>query len=224
MPKRLSDTQKKEIIKGFLNGESIDNLSENFGYTKLTISRNIKKSIGSELFNNLNKNLKSSKEVNLNKENVNTNYSYKEKPLANKNISEGADNQVFPEDNSLQDTSFIEIPPLDFQIDVESRKEVSSIPIDEITLPKVVFMIVYKKIELETKLLKDYPEWQFLPEKDLNSKTIEIYSELKDAKRDCKKDQKVIKIPNTNVFKKVSKIMIAKGISKLISDKQLIAF
>ena len=224
MPKRLSDTQKKEIIKGFLNGESIDNLSENFGYTKLTISRNIKKSIGSELFNNLNKNLKSSKEVNLNKENVNTNYSNKEKPLANKNISEGADNQVFPEDNSLQDTSFIEIPPLDFQIDVESRKEVSSIPIDEITLPKVVFMIVYKKIELETKLLKDYPEWQFLPEKDLNSKTIEIYSELKDAKRDCKKDQKVIKIPNTNVFKKVSKIMIAKGISKLISDKQLIAF
>ena len=224
MPKRLSDTQKEEIIKGFLNGESIDNLSENFGYTKLTISRNIKKSIGSELFNNLNKNLKSSKEVNLNKENVNTNYSNKEKPLANKNISEGADNQVFPEDNSLQDTSFIEIPPLDFQIDVESRKEVSSIPIDEITLPKVVFMIVDKKIELETKLLKDYPEWQFLPEKDLNSKTIEIYSELKDAKRDCKKDQKVIKIPNTNVFKKVSKIMIAKGISKLISDKQLIAF
>ena len=224
MPKRLSDTQKKEIIKGFLNGESIDNLSENFGYTKLTISRNIKKSIGSELFNNLNKNLKSSKEVNLNKDNLNTNYLNKEKPLANKNISEEVDNQGFAEDNLLQDTSFIEIPPLDFQIDVESRKEVSSIPIDEITLPKVVFMIVDKKIELETKLLKDYPEWQFLPEKDLNSKTIEIYSELKDAKRDCKKDQKVIKIPNTNVFKKVSKIMIAKGISKLISDKQLIAF
>ena len=224
MPKRLSDTQKKEIIKGFLNGESIDNLSENFGYTKLTISRNIKKSIGAELFNKLNKNLKSSREVNLIEDNLKKNYLNKEKPLANKNISEGADNQVFPEDNSLQDTSFIEIPPLDFQIDVESRKEVSSIPIVEITIPKVVFMIVDKNIELETKLLKDYPEWQFLPEKDLNSKTIEIYSELKDAKRDCKKDQKVIKIPNTNVFKKVSKIMIAKGISKLLSDKQLIAF
>ena len=42
MPKRLSDTQKKEIIKGFLNGESIDNLAENFECTKLTISRNIK--------------------------------------------------------------------------------------------------------------------------------------------------------------------------------------
>ena len=224
MPKRLSDTQKKEIIKGFLNGESIDNLAENFGYTKLTISRNIKKSIGAELFNNLNKNLKCAREVNLNEDNVNTNYSNKEKSLANKNFREGVENQGLPEDSHLQDISFFEIPPLDYKIDAESRKEVSSIPIDEITLPKEVFMIVDKKIELETKLLKDYPEWQFLPEKDLNSKTIEIYSELKDAKRDCKKDQKVIKIPNTNVFKKVSKIMIAKGISKLISDRQLIAF
>ena len=224
MPKRLSDTQKKEIIKGFLNGESIDNLAENFGCTKLTISRNIKKSIGAELFNNLNKNLKSSREVNLSEDNLKKNYLNKEKPLSSKNFSEEGDNQGFIEESILQDISFIEIPPLDYQIDAESRKEVSSIPIDEITLPKVVFMIVDKKIELETKLLKDYPEWQCLPEKDLYSKTIEIYSELKDAKRDCKKDQKVIKIPNTNVFKKVSKIMIAKGISKLISDRQLIAF
>ena len=224
MPKRLSDTQKKEIIKGFLNGESIDNLAENFGYTKLTISRNIKKSVGADLFNKLNKNLKSSKEVNLSNDSLKNNYLNKEKTLANKNFSEGRENQGVLEDSLLQDISFVEIPPLDYQIDAESRKEVSSIPIDEITLPKVAFMIVDKKIELETKFLKDYPEWQFLPEKDLNCKTIEIYSDLKDAKRDCKKDQKIIKVPNTNVFKKVSKIMIAKGISKIISDKQLIAF
>ena len=74
MPKRLSDTQKEEIIKGFLNGESIDSLAENFGYTKLTISRNIKKSIGSELFNNLSKNLKSSEAVNLTENNLKKNF------------------------------------------------------------------------------------------------------------------------------------------------------
>jgi len=224
LPKRLSDTQKEEIIKGFLNGESIDSLAENFGYTKLTISRNIKKSIGSELFNNLSKNLKSSEAVNLTENNLKKNFLNKEKPLENKSFPHKCDNEAVHEDNNLQDSSFVEIPPLDYQIDTESRKEISSIPIDKIILPKVVFMIVDKKIELETKLLKDYPEWHFLPEKDLNSKTIEIYSDLKDAKRSCKKDQKVIKVPNTNVFKKVSRIMIAKGISKIISDKQLIAF
>ena len=84
-------------------------------------------------------------------------------------------------------------------------------------------MIVDKKIELDIKLLKDFPEWQFLPEEDLNKKTIEIYSDLKEAKRDCKKDQKVIKVPNTNVFKIASKMMRSRGISRIVSDNQLIA-
>ena len=30
-----------------------------------------------------------------------------------------------------------------------------------ISLPKVVYMVVDKKIELEIKLLKDFPEWDF---------------------------------------------------------------
>ena len=34
-------------------------------------------------------------------------------------------------------------------------------PLSDVNLPKVVYMIVDKKIELETKFLKDYPEWQF---------------------------------------------------------------
>ena len=37
------------------------------------------------------------------------------------------------------------------------------------------------------------------------------------------KDQKVIKIPNPNVFKVASKIMLSKGITRIISDKKLIA-
>ena len=87
--------------------------------------------------------------------------------------------------------------------------------LSEIDFPKIVYMIVDKKIELETKLLKDYPEWQFLPEDDLNRKTIEIYFDLKIAKRFCNKEQKVIKVPNTNVFKIVSPILISKGISRI---------
>ena len=84
-------------------------------------------------------------------------------------------------------------------------------------------MVVDRKIELETKPLRDYPDWHFLPEKDLNLKTIKIYADLKDAKRDCNKDQKVIKVPNTNVFKIASKILISRGISRIIYDNELIS-
>ena len=123
---------------------------------------------------------------------------------------------------SLNET-FMEIAPLNYEIDNASQKDLSSVPICDVDLPNIVYMIVDKKIELEIKLLKDYPEWQFLPEKDLQYKTIEIYFDLKVAKRDCKKDQKVIKVPNPNVFKIASKIMISRGIKRIISDKQLIS-
>ena len=44
-------------------------------------------------------------------------------------------------------------------------------------------MVVDKKIELEIKKLKDYPEWQFLSEDELDRKTIEIYFDLKICKK-----------------------------------------
>ena len=84
-------------------------------------------------------------------------------------------------------------------------------------------MVVDKKIELEVKLLKDYPEWQFLSENELSRKTIEIFSELKIAKRFCNKEQKVIKVPNTSVFRTVAPILLSRGISRIISSEKLIA-
>ena len=84
-------------------------------------------------------------------------------------------------------------------------------------------MIVNKNIELEVKLLKDYPDWEFLPNEDLKRKTIEIYSDLKLARGACTNEQKVIKVPNTDVFRIVSPILISRGISRIVSAEKLIA-
>ena len=48
----------------------------------------------------------------------------------------------------------MEIAPLDYEINNETQKDLSSISISEIDFPKIVYMIVDKKIELEIKLLK----------------------------------------------------------------------
>ena len=55
-----------------------------------------------------------------------------------------------------------EITPLNFEIDSSNQKDLSSISISEVDFPKIVYMIVDNKIELEIKYLKDFPEWQFL--------------------------------------------------------------
>ena len=54
-------------------------------------------------------------------------------------------------------------------------------------------------------------------------KTIEIFFDLKIAKRFCKSDQKVIKVPNTEVFKIVAPILLSRGISRIVSSDLLIA-
>ena len=136
-------------------------------------------------------------------------------------------NTIFTEKNNSSnftpDYSFLEIAPLDFEIDNSSRKELSSIPILKMDFPKVVYMIVDKKIELEIKLLKDFPEWEFLPDDDLNRKTIEIFFDLSLAKRSCSKDQKVLKVPNTDVFRIAAPILLERGISRIICAENLIA-
>ena len=79
------------------------------------------------------------------------------------------------------------------------------------------------KIELAIKYLKDYPDWQFLSEEELNRKTIEIFLDLKEAKRSCNKEQKVIKVPNTEVFKIVAPLLVSRGISRIVSTDKLIS-
>ena len=84
-------------------------------------------------------------------------------------------------------------------------------------------MVVDKKIELEIKTLKDYPDWQFLSDDELKRKTIEIFLDLKIAKRHCRNEQKVIKVPNTKVFEIVAPILSSRGISRIVSDNLLIS-
>ena len=225
MTKRLSEGQKKELVENFKSGKSIDVLSKEFNCTISTISRNLKKNLGDIQYKELIQKNKSSKEKNIGKKKYNS--------LLNKKN----DNEVFQKDlidlkNSeknrkgldfVPSESFIEIAPIDYEMDNSSRPELSSVPISEIDFPKVVYMIVDKKIELETKPLKDYAEWQFLSMNELNRKTIQIFDDLKNAKRFCNKEQKVIKVPNTDVFKIVAPILVSRGISRIVSGDKLIA-
>ena len=212
MAKRLTEKQKGEIIQSFTEGKSVVFLSREFNCSNLTIIRNLKKHFGEIVYKSLVKNNKTlQKESSIDKEK-------KDKKSDVKNYNEKI-NKV----ELFHDASFIEIAPLDYEIESTQRKELASVNLSDIVLPKQVYMIVDKKIELEIKILKDYPEWQFLPIDDLNRKTIEIYSDLKVAKRFCSKDQKVIKIPNTDVFRIASPFLIARGISRIVSADNLIA-
>ncbi len=226
MAKRLSLEDKKNIVESFTNGATLNELSRNFGCTKLTIIRNLKQSVGENLYKELSEknktynqkdSFKKSKNNSFSNEEIN-HESSKEDIFQISNVNENLTQAEFSPNES-----FFEIAPLNYEIENSSRKELSSVPISEIDFPKIVYMIVNKNIELEIKLLKDYPEWDFLPNSDLNRKTIEIYNDIKTAKRFCNKEQKVIKVPNTEVFRIAAPTLISRGISRIICSEQLIA-
>ena len=226
MNKGLTEKEKEEIVKSFKSGTAIDFLSTKYACTKSTIIRNLKKYLGELKYrelSNKSRSLKRKSKINNNKVN-----DFQEANFDNEDfISDSIDTKVLNENitssNFAPIDSFFEIAPIDYEIDNSSRKELSSVPLSEVDFPKVVYMIVDKKIELEIKLLKDFPEWEFLPDDDLNRKTIEIFFDLNLAKRSCNKEQKVLKVPNTDVFRIAAPILIERGISRIVCAENLIA-
>ena len=213
LAKRISEKQKKEIIDAFINKQSLEEISKKFNFTRPTISRYLKKSLGENKYTEI---------IKLNK----TQKTFTDSNALNKiKVLDNSLNELsndFSQD-SFQENSFLEIAPLNLEIDNAPQKDLSSVSINEVELPKVVYMIVGKQVELETKLLKEYVEWNFLSEKDLSRKTIEIFHDLKSAKRSINKEQKVIKVPNSDVFKITAPILLSRGISRIVSSEFLIA-
>ncbi len=225
MAKRLTNQQKEEIVKLFISGISIDKISHQFNCTKLTISRNLKNNLGEVNYKELSLKTKSNNKLTKNKKQE-INQLKNKKNKKNLKTNEDHYKKVLNEDietESLEMSEFIEIAPLNYEIDISSQKDLASIPIAEVEFPKIVYMIVDNKVELEIKRLKEYPKWEFLSQDELERKTIEIYCDLKIAKGFCSKEQKVIKVPNTDVFKKVTPILLSRGISRIVSSDKLIA-
>ena len=223
---RLSKEQKEEIVKIFNEGATINEISGRYKCSKLTITRNLKKSIGESNYKKIldnNKNFKNSTKKNKDLNSFEVERQKDHETFRKKNLKEEFSANRFSEDEFMPNMEFMELAPLNEEIDEASRKDFSSVSINDIEFPNHAYMIVQKTIELEIKLLKNFPEWQFLSEDDLNRKTIQVYFDLKVAKRNCNKDQKVIKVPNTNVFKLVSPILISRGITRIISEDKLIA-
>ena len=217
MAKRISERQREEIVELFLNGKTINELSDQFECTKLTIIRNLKKNLGELKY----------KEIAIKKDS--SDQEIEKSSLGNENLIQSEDQKLdfskneIVEEDFLPITPFLELTPINFDIENAPQKDLSSIHISEINFPNVLYMVVDKRIELVIKLLKDFPEWQFLSKDELSRKTIEIFDDLRVAKRACNKEQKVIKVPNTEVFKIVAPLLISKGITRIISADKLIA-
>ena len=225
MAKRLTIKQKDEIVRIFKGGKSLDDIAKQFNCTKSTITRNLKKNLGENEYESLKTNNSFSQnnlDINAKKYLDSSNSDFVHDQVTS-DIEIDNKNTEIEDIKNLEFSEFTEITPLNEDIENAPQKDLSSVAISDVTLPNVVYMVVDKKIELEIKTLNEYPEWQFLSVEELERKTIQIFPDLKTAKRFCRNEQKVIKVPNTKVFELVAPILTSRGISRIVSDKTLIA-
>ena len=222
LPKRVSELLKKQISESFINGEEISKLSETYNFSKQTIIKQLRNILGDEQFNEISYQ-RSAKSV-LKNDNLTFN---KKTPRNNKteshDIFQIKENNYNFSEKEMTNEDFFEIPPVTTNINLDIQKDLTSKPLSEANFPNVLYMVVDKNIELEPKLLKDFPEWRFLSENDLNRKTIQVFSDQKLAKQSCDKNQKLIKVTNTKVFLIASENLKSKGISRIIFGDSLLA-
>lgn len=267
--RRLTKTQKTEILDAYRSGDNTNALAEKYHCTPNTINRTVKTLLSESEYKLLKK--KRSKIINKKEKLVeNEKVKQKKEDLEKESLLISFKEKVKEEDQYLKvkeeyprfgvneitsldpddadefvedqysviqkskdydkdinyqnfDDNFEEIAPLVSGFDFELKKQKSDFEIlDYECLPESVYMIVDKKVELELQLISDLPEWSFLPENELQRKAILLFSNQRSAKRICSRSQRVIKIPNTSIFKLSQSYLISKGITRLILEDSII--
>ena len=249
--RRLTKAQKEEILEAYRSGENTNTLSERYNCSPNTINRTVKTLLSEneykllkqkrskfatkkeELFSHKDDLLSLEDSLNHNSESNNEDFVIRNDSSISESeieLSSGSvENNSFEDSNinessSEFDDSFEEIAPLFSAFDFVAEKQKLEFELlNHENLPDSVYMLVDKKVELESKLISELPEWNFLPESELKRNAILLFSNQRSAKRNCSRTQRVIKIPNTRVFGISKSYLVSKGITRLILDDSIIA-
>jgi len=264
--RRLTKTQKSEILDSYRAGDNTNLIAKNYNCTPNTINRTVKTLLSENEYKLLKKNrakignknekfvdsklIKDKKE---NLENANALISLKEivqeedlnvkvdkgshgfefAKIPSSDIDDSTEDSIsddlinknhnMDENNPTFDNKFEEIAPLlsSFDFDLNNKKSDFEI-LNYESLPESVYMIVDKKVELDLQPISGLPEWSFLPENELQRNAILLFPNQRSAKRICSRNQRVIKIPNTSIFKLSKPYLISKGITRLILEDSII--
>ena len=82
---------------------------------------------------------------------------------------------------------------------------------------------VDKTVELDPRPLSEFPELGFIDPSEQERQALCLYASPRAAKRQCGRSQRVIKVPDTQVFEQTSSYLLARGITHLVVEGSLFA-
>ncbi|MFM7266250.1 MAG: helix-turn-helix domain-containing protein [Cyanobium sp.] len=102
-----------------------------------------------------------------------------------------------------------------------ATQPVQTLPLEEGSLPLSAYMLVDKTVELQARPLSEFPELGLQEAHDLERQALVVYGNPRQAKRQCGRSQRVIKIPDTSVFVRTSRFLVSQGISRVVIEGAL---
>ena len=243
-PRRLSDSEKQDLVGRYKAGESTSALAEAYGCSPNTVSRTVKSLLPADAYAALKASrLKGSGASPQADSGV---QAEPEPPAAASTVQDPVDDSSKDDDSSLalddaddfgDDTdeelnddddiglveTFTELVPLIGVGDLSDRPLNQAQPFCVDLLPDSAYMLVDKVVELDARPLKEFPELGLLDDAEQERQGLCLFASPRAAKRQCGRTQRVIKVPDTAVFQRTSSFLLARGITRLVLDGTLIA-
>ncbi len=118
---------------------------------------------------------------------------------------------------------FHEVVPLLGDFDLLDKRSGECLPFSKDLFPESVYLVVDRSVELDLRTLSEFPELGIGQEDDKGKYLICLFENQRSAKRNCARNQRVIKIPDANLFEICRPYLIARGITRLILEGRLIS-
>ena len=105
----------------------------------------------------------------------------------------------------------------------EQRPAVVCQPLESAPLPDSLYMLVDKTVELQARPLSDFPELGALPDEEQARQALVVFANPRQAKRQCGRSQRVIKMPDSQVIQRTATYLVGKGITRVVLEGALYA-
>ena len=250
--RRLSDSEKQELVGRYKAGESTAALAETFGCSPNTVSRTVKALLPPEAYAAL----KASRQkggtvavaaqplleippldvpssVDAASAESATPEPSAEELSADESSSLALDDAAdFAEASDDQGSALEELVPMDVFTELVPLIGVAGLsgsapmetqPLSPGVLPDSVYMLVDKVVELDARPLRDFPELGPLDTVDQDRQGLFLFANPRAAKRQCGRSQRVIKVPDTTVFERTSSYLLKRGITRLVMEGTVVA-
>ena len=251
-PARLSDSQKQELVSQFKAGETAAALAEAFGCSPNTVSRTVKALLSPQEYDSLKQKRSgrgaaavAAKEDEPKAEVAAKTEAAPEAPSPEAELEAdeplegssslalddaddfGADDSdeeldELSDDDSAVET-FVAIAPLPGLGVIDSGAPCVSKPLVDGSLPSTVYLLVDREVELKGTPVKNFSELGAVADTEMEQQAIALFSNPRQAKRQCGRSQRVIKVPDSGVFGRTAPFILAQGISRIVLEGSLYA-